>query len=136
MTLAYVRACGGDVRERKRRWLAVEKALAEWSSGSDEAEAVTAPGPYPELAPYEENDAEQFLGRAEAAGHVCATVVVEGPSGLTAVFGVLNGTVRLGEDAAGLDKRRIVAGDAASMARPNLRADLCTTPSTYGSTWM
>ncbi|MEU8437085.1 XRE family transcriptional regulator [Streptomyces sp. NPDC029216] len=77
VTLSYVRACGGDLREWERRWHAAAAALAAGGAGSgprqagagpDRADA--APGvrgaqglPYVGLAPFRTEDAALFFGR-------------------------------------------------------------------------
>ncbi|MEV0504022.1 WD40 repeat domain-containing protein [Streptomyces spectabilis] len=82
VTLAYVRACGGDVVVWEDRWRTAARELA------DEAVATAgAPCPYPGLAAYEKEDVRHFHGRAELIGQVSAAVRASDSSRLTAVFG-------------------------------------------------
>jgi WD40 repeat protein/transcriptional regulator with XRE-family HTH domain len=63
VTLAYVRACGGDEAEWKARWRAVH---AELGSGpeTDRCESrAGGPAPYVGLAGYQVEDAARFFGR-------------------------------------------------------------------------
>ncbi|MGW0845503.1 nSTAND1 domain-containing NTPase [Streptomyces sp. NPDC002787] len=64
VTLAYVRACDGDVEEWRERWREAEELLGE------EGEAVAAAGeevgplpPYAGLRSFREQDSEWFFGR-------------------------------------------------------------------------
>ncbi|WP_405589824.1 hypothetical protein [Streptomyces sp. NBC_01190] len=62
VTLAYVRACGGDTAEWEQRWrrlsaeLARDDELTDASEGYDDC-------PYAGLSPFEASDADRFFGR-------------------------------------------------------------------------
>jgi WD40 repeat protein len=81
VTLAFVRACDGDVAEWERRWRAVSAELA-----ADESEAEP-PEPYVGLVAFEPEDAGRFCGREELVGDLTQRVrstplvLVIGPSG-------------------------------------------------------
>ncbi|MCP2272677.1 hypothetical protein LV75_005203 [Actinokineospora diospyrosa] len=66
VTLAYVRACGGDAREWEQRWRQADAELG-WSV-EQEDKAV----PYRGLLAFHEGDAEVFFGRDRAVGEVLA----------------------------------------------------------------
>ncbi|MEV5509693.1 nSTAND1 domain-containing NTPase [Streptomyces orinoci] len=79
VTSAYVRACGGDVKEWEARWHTV-------------AASLTGPGgshhpPYPGAAPYQVTDSGRYFGRERLVEEVCGRLraervaVVTGPSG-------------------------------------------------------
>ncbi|MCK2244485.1 MULTISPECIES: hypothetical protein [unclassified Crossiella] len=57
VTLAYVRACGGDVGQWQERWRTVS---AELTAGDD---PVDTGAPYVGLAPFQAGDAGRFFGR-------------------------------------------------------------------------
>ena len=76
VTLAVVRACGGDTDEWTRRW----RTLA--ATQPDAGGAV--PMPYVGLAPYQVNDADRFFGR-EALTQTLLELVEERP--FVGVFG-------------------------------------------------
>ncbi|MFD2467846.1 nSTAND1 domain-containing NTPase [Amycolatopsis silviterrae] len=81
VTLAYVRACGGDRGEWERRWREASGALQP-SMPPDEAES-----PYSGLAPFGVADAARFFGREKLVEDVLACLsaqrvaVVVGASG-------------------------------------------------------
>jgi WD40 repeat protein len=86
VTLAYVRACGGDPTEWDQRWhdLAAETAAAD----REDRPAETAAGsPYVGLASFRSEDAHRFFGRDRLVDAVTARlssrrfVVVSGTSG-------------------------------------------------------
>ncbi|WP_433261263.1 hypothetical protein ACQPZF_26330 [Actinosynnema sp. CS-041913] len=62
VTLAYVRACRGDVAEWERRWLDLAAVLAVETRRSDE-DPVQAP--YVGLAAFQADDAERYFGRED-----------------------------------------------------------------------
>ena len=85
VTLAYVRACGGDVVEWERWWRQVaEDDVADTGRGG--ARRNGRP-PYAGLAPFGQGDAEWFFGRERLIEQLVARVarqrfvVVAGPSG-------------------------------------------------------
>lgn len=82
VTLAYARACGGDLAAWEHRWRTAVLEL----TGEREATSQ-APCPYPGLAAYQQQDAPYFRGRDELIEHIGAAVHASGSSGLTAVFG-------------------------------------------------
>ncbi|OEU90822.1 hypothetical protein DB35_04575 [Streptomyces abyssalis] len=61
VTLAYVKACGGDLIEWERRWREASEELAADSAGT--AEDGTARPPYRGLIRFEPGDAGLFFGR-------------------------------------------------------------------------
>ncbi|WP_051442335.1 nSTAND1 domain-containing NTPase [Saccharomonospora iraqiensis] len=74
MTLAYVRACGGDIVGWERRWRQL-------------ARQIDGPPPYPGFAPFGMGDADRFSGREALVAELMAqvrqrhVVGVFGPSG-------------------------------------------------------
>ena len=85
LTLAYVRACGGDTTTWEERWHALAAELAAPPSGGrDDTRA-----PYAGLAMFQVEDAERFYGRerlvAELSNRVTHQrfVVVVGPDSCT-----------------------------------------------------
>ncbi|MDG9712236.1 nSTAND1 domain-containing NTPase [Streptomyces sp. DH10] len=58
VTLAYVKACGGDLAEWERRWREASQELAAETAAED-----TARPPYRGLTRFEPGDAELFFGR-------------------------------------------------------------------------
>lgn len=86
VTLAFVRACGGDTAEWEQRWrrTAAEAARlrAGMTEGSDDTETTS---PYQGLAAYDIHDAPFFFGRRRAVADLVATCREER---LVAVFGV------------------------------------------------
>ncbi|MGW0648461.1 nSTAND1 domain-containing NTPase [Streptomyces umbrinus] len=62
VTLAYVRACDGDVQEWEQRWQETARDLGEGQPVLDQAEEAGAP-PYVGLRSFQEQDAEWFFGR-------------------------------------------------------------------------
>ncbi|MDQ0749971.1 WD40 repeat protein [Streptomyces africanus] len=60
VTLAYVRACGGDLAEWERRWREASDELAAQSAADD-----TARPPYRGLTRFEPGDAHLFFGRGQ-----------------------------------------------------------------------
>ncbi|WUW05285.1 hypothetical protein OG587_42230 [Streptosporangium sp. NBC_01469] len=90
MTLAYVRACGGDAVEWERRWheVAAELAHADTPPAGAETEAPSQDrSPYVGLAAFELDDAERFFGRERLVDELLTRVsqrrflAVFGPSG-------------------------------------------------------
>lgn len=64
VTLAYVRACGGDVAEWERRWRATEAELSpQPPPDPGDQEVGNGRGPYVGLAAYEPEHAAYFHGR-------------------------------------------------------------------------
>ncbi|MGI5192942.1 XRE family transcriptional regulator [Streptomyces sp. CA-288835] len=64
VTLAYVRACDGDLEEWERRWREAAECLgSEAHTDPDSAEACGTPPPYAGLRSFREQDAEWFFGR-------------------------------------------------------------------------
>ena len=82
VTLAYVRACGGDPQEWEERWRAADLEAASLREAQDGSSS-----PYRGLERYEPADQGLFFGRdelvAQLAGHVAAhrLVAVVGASG-------------------------------------------------------
>ncbi|MGC7096355.1 hypothetical protein ACPZ19_16895 [Amycolatopsis lurida] len=61
ITLAYVRACGGDVGQWRGRWRAVAAELATTAEPADSADEGDSP--YLGLAAFQAGDADRFFGR-------------------------------------------------------------------------
>ena len=59
VTLAYVRACGGDEREWERRWQETEREVREAAARKDD----DAEPPYQGLARFEPDDHDRYFGR-------------------------------------------------------------------------
>ncbi|MFB7499350.1 hypothetical protein ACFC09_32495 [Streptomyces sp. NPDC056161] len=86
VTLAYVRACGGDAAEWEQRWHRLSAELARADELPDAAEG-NDDCPYAGLSPFEASDADRFFGRErltdDLEGRVRGTrfVAVFGASG-------------------------------------------------------
>ncbi|MFD0273017.1 ATP-binding protein [Kitasatospora sp. NPDC127111] len=86
VTLAYVQACGGDVREWQHRWQLLAAELAADTAARRRTQDAGR-APYPGAAAYEAADAERFFGREALLERLVALlgerrlVVVTGPSG-------------------------------------------------------
>ncbi|MEV6844046.1 WD40 repeat domain-containing protein [Actinoplanes sp. NPDC051411] len=65
VTLAYVKACGGDLAEWEDRWQATMAALTADRHDDEEAEA-----PYPGLRAFQFADADRFFGREQLVGRL------------------------------------------------------------------
>ncbi|MBN6040009.1 helix-turn-helix domain-containing protein [Amycolatopsis sp. 195334CR] len=85
VTLAYVRACGGDVEQWERQWRAAAAELHTCSPVDDEGD--DQPAPYVGLRAYGPDDAAMFFGRERLVDDLVARlarqrfVAVFGPSG-------------------------------------------------------
>ncbi|MGO1051520.1 nSTAND1 domain-containing NTPase [Crossiella sp. CA198] len=83
VTLALVRACGGEIAEWERRWHQVAAQVHEEAPRLPPAAAA----PYTGLAPYRREDADRFFGRDQAVADLlarlerCAVVALFGASG-------------------------------------------------------
>ncbi|QFZ18889.1 nSTAND1 domain-containing NTPase [Saccharothrix syringae] len=77
VTLAYVRACGGDVAEWEARWRALAVAPPTTPEGD-------LPAPYVGLRAFQPEDADRFFGRERLVGTVVELV---GERRFTGVFG-------------------------------------------------
>jgi WD40 repeat protein len=83
VTLAYVRACGGDLDEWERQWRAVSAVLADRRGPAK----PTGVPPYQGLAHFEAADAARYFGRERLVGELVAHLtdrrflIVFGPSG-------------------------------------------------------
>lgn len=86
VTLAYVQACGGDVREWQHRWQLLAAELAADTAARQRAQDVGR-APYPGAVAFEAADAERFFGREAMLERLVALlaerrlVVLCGPSG-------------------------------------------------------
>ncbi len=86
VTLAYVRACGGDVEAWKKTWHALAAELAGEPTGAEEREPAKD-APYVGLDAFQVEDAHRFFGRErvldELDGRLARRrfVAVFGPSG-------------------------------------------------------
>ncbi|MFF4383526.1 hypothetical protein [Kitasatospora sp. NPDC001547] len=86
VTLGYVQACGGDVREWRHRWQLLAAELAADTAARRRAQDVGR-APYPGAAAFEAVDAERFFGREVLLERLVALlaerrlVVLSGPSG-------------------------------------------------------
>ncbi|GGK71811.1 hypothetical protein Sme01_08840 [Sphaerisporangium melleum] len=83
VTLAYVRACGGDVNAWEERWRRVTDELAG-RDGEDPAAEVTENAPYLGLATFGPEHAGLFFGRERLVAELCARLA---DASLIAVFG-------------------------------------------------
>ncbi|MFI6843874.1 ATP-binding protein [Kitasatospora sp. NBC_00085] len=87
VTLAYVQACGGDVREWQHRWQLLAAELAADTAARRRAQDAGR-APYPGAAAYEAADAERFFGREALLDQLVGLlgerrlVLVTGPSGV------------------------------------------------------
>ncbi|MGY0064969.1 nSTAND1 domain-containing NTPase [Streptomyces sp. LZ34] len=87
VTLAYVRACEGDVSEWEQRWRDAAERLGEGSPALGPAEESDKASPYAGLRPFREQDAEWFFGREQLVDELVERlerqpfVVVIGASG-------------------------------------------------------
>ncbi|MFI7121906.1 helix-turn-helix domain-containing protein [Amycolatopsis sp. NPDC049868] len=85
VTLAYVRACGGDVEKWDRRWRSVAAELAASTTGLPTEDDEAAP--YVGLRPYGGGDAGRFFGRERLTEDLLRRITVQrfvavfGPSG-------------------------------------------------------
>ncbi|WP_308282355.1 helix-turn-helix domain-containing protein [Streptomyces lichenis] len=70
VTLAYVRACGGDVDEWERLWREAAAQLADAAQADRATDdgADDAAAPYPGLSAFQPDDAKRFFGREELTG--------------------------------------------------------------------
>ncbi|MFC4531757.1 hypothetical protein [Sphaerisporangium dianthi] len=82
VTLAYVRACGGDVREWEDRWRKLADELAR--QDGDEPAGPAGDAPYRGLATFGPEHADLFFGRERLVADLCARL---GAAPLLAVFG-------------------------------------------------
>ncbi|MEK2494806.1 hypothetical protein WN990_35200 [Kitasatospora purpeofusca] len=86
VTLAYVQACGGDVREWRHRWQLLAAELAAEAAARRRALDVGR-APYPGAAAFEAVDADRFFGREALLDRLVSVlaerrlVIVTGPSG-------------------------------------------------------
>ncbi|MGY0466462.1 nSTAND1 domain-containing NTPase [Kitasatospora sp. cg17-2] len=86
VTLAYVQACGGDVREWRHRWQLLAAELAADAAARRRALDVGR-APYPGAAAFEAVDADRFFGREALLDRLVSVlaerrlVIVTGPSG-------------------------------------------------------
>ncbi|WP_225859463.1 nSTAND1 domain-containing NTPase [Streptomyces albicerus] len=87
VTLAYVRACEGDVQKWEQRWRETADQLGAEDSALGLAEESTAPPPYAGLRSFTERDAPWFFGREQLVEEVAGRlqrqrfVVLIGASG-------------------------------------------------------
>ncbi|MFD8495075.1 hypothetical protein [Amycolatopsis sp. NPDC059657] len=86
VTLAYVRACGGDDSVWAERWRALDAQLGAKDSPEQTDRVDTAP--YLGLATFQSADAERFFGRGKLIDELCKRLTespflaVFGPSGI------------------------------------------------------
>ncbi|WP_438295549.1 nSTAND1 domain-containing NTPase [Streptomyces sp. HUAS TT7] len=72
VTLAYVRACGGDVQEWEQRWRTLAAEIAAGDEQPDDADVEASP--YMGLAAFQPADAQWFFGRARVVEDLAALV--------------------------------------------------------------
>ncbi|MEV7137416.1 nSTAND1 domain-containing NTPase [Streptomyces tauricus] len=72
VTLAYARACGGDVQEWERRWRKAADFLGEENAVPAPAEESDTPPPYAGLRSFREQDAQWFFGREQLVEELAA----------------------------------------------------------------
>ncbi|MFF3817441.1 WD40 repeat domain-containing protein [Streptomyces bluensis] len=109
VTLAYVKACGGDVIEWERRWREVSAELAAEAAADD-----TSRPPYRGLTRFEPGDAELFFGRDRLVGRLTE---LNRKHRFTAVFGP-SGSGKSSLLRAGLIPRLRTPGDGDREAPP------------------
>ncbi|MFD4658643.1 hypothetical protein ACFWP2_23785 [Kitasatospora sp. NPDC058444] len=86
VTVAYVQACGGDVREWRHRWQLLAAELAADTAARRRSQDAGR-APYPGPAAFEAVDAERFFGREALLDRLAALlaekrlVILSGPSG-------------------------------------------------------
>ncbi|MFE6499904.1 hypothetical protein [Kitasatospora sp. NPDC057738] len=86
VTVAYVQACGGDVREWRHRWQLLAAELAADTAARRRSQDAGS-APYPGAAAFEAADAERFFGREALLDRLAALlaerrlVILSGPSG-------------------------------------------------------
>ncbi|KRV49101.1 hypothetical protein AQ490_21645 [Wenjunlia vitaminophila] len=80
VTLAYVRACGGDPGEWEERWRLAEQQDAAGRAAEDDAGTA----PYPGLSRFDVADRERFFGRGQLVAELVELVAA---GRFTAVFG-------------------------------------------------
>src|SRR5262249_56891616 len=113
VTLAYVRACGGDAAVWQTRWRAVADELG--AAGEADAEASQGRAPYVGLAAFRSTDYEWFFGRDRLVAEVVSrvrqrrVVGVFGPSGCGKSSLLRAGLVPALADAAAGQAQRCVA---------------------------
>lgn len=81
VTMAYVKACGGDPELWEKRW---REVAAELTAAASPDGAGLRDAPYLGLVTYEPGDAHRFFGRSELVADLCASV---GSQAFLAVFG-------------------------------------------------
>ncbi|MBP2329590.1 transcriptional regulator with XRE-family HTH domain [Kibdelosporangium banguiense] len=76
VTLAYVRACGGDTEQWGARWreAAAEAAPAALEDITAAQQQADAPAPYLGLAAFTPEDADRFFGREQLVAELVATL--------------------------------------------------------------
>ena len=77
VTLAYVRACGGDAAEWERRWRAAEAELNPQRLPDPDADVEVGRAPYVGLVAYKQEDAEWFCGRERVVAAVVEWVACQ-----------------------------------------------------------
>ncbi|WP_141747278.1 hypothetical protein [Streptomyces agglomeratus] len=86
VTLAYVKACGGDMTHWEARWQAASAALVP--SEDDRLPAGQSPPcPYPGLAAFGTEDAEMFFGRDDLVKDLLEQIDHTARTALIALFG-------------------------------------------------
>jgi WD40 repeat protein len=84
VTLAYVRACGGDPERWEQRWRAMAADLADPSPSQPDDPDVNERCPYVGLRPFQAEDADDFFGREQLTDDLISRVRA---SRFLAVFG-------------------------------------------------
>lgn len=140
VTLAYVRACGGDAEHWERRWRAAARDQAELALDRDREGADP---PYRGLARFEPGDQELFFGRERltdalvrtACEHRFTTVV--GPSGSGKSSLLRAGLVSRLQNARGPEPRPAVIRILTPGPRPaHEHAELFVPAAGAGDTWV
>ena len=107
VTLAYVRACGGDTEHWRARWQAI-------SAAAREGEAEAGPSPYLGLGSFQAGDADRFFGRDQVLTELLALVEARRFVG---VFGA-SGSGKSSLLRAGLVARSAAAGQRVTVTTP------------------
>ena len=115
VTLAYVRACGGDAAQWRARWRAVEEELAP-ARVQGAVGGTEAPCPYLGLAPYQPADSARFFGRERLLRDLVTRVRAHR---FVAVFGA-SGSGKSSLLRAGLAARAMAGGLCGDGGQPTL----------------
>lgn len=119
VTLAYVRACSGDVGEWEKTWHGVASELAAAAAPESPAEPDGEASPYIGLATFEASDAHRFFGREKVVADLADRV---GGQRFVAVFGA-SGAGKSSILRAGLVAAWTARGKPATLLTPGARPE-------------